>query len=154
VSAVFEALTAFLDVQKWSYTVMDGEEALHMRFLGQRDSFAFFAQAMTDRPVLLCYSVRDDRVPADRRVPTAELLTRLNYPLVVGSFEMDLEDGEVRFRSSIDFEGAEPTEALIRNVVFPNVRTMELCLPAIQAVADEGAAPEAAAAAAAAAGQG
>jgi hypothetical protein len=149
VSDLFDTLTAFLDAQGWTYTAMDGAEVLQLRFSGERDSFAFFAQAMADRPVLLCYSVRDDRVPADRRVPTAELLTRLNYPLVIGSFEMDLEDGEVRFRTSIDFDGERPSEALIRNVVFPNLRTMELCLPAIRAVADEGAAPEAAAASAA-----
>jgi hypothetical protein len=134
VSELFDVLTGYFDDQGWNYTVLDGREVAQMRFSGSSGSFAFFADARPDRPVLLCYSVCDDRAPEGQRNAVAELLTRLNYPLVVGDFEMDFADGEVRFRSSIDFEGDSPSTALIRNVVAPNLRTMDAYLPAIKAV--------------------
>ena len=45
--------------------------------------------------------------PEEMRVPMAEFLTRANYGLRIGNFEMDFEDGEVRYKSSVDFEGIE-----------------------------------------------
>jgi len=39
--------------------------------------------------------------PAKKRTACAELLTRINYDLLHGCFEMDFEDGEIRFRTSI-----------------------------------------------------
>ena len=55
----------------------------------------------------------------DRRLVAAEFLTRANYALPLGNFEMDFEDGEVRFKNSIDFEGETLTDALIHNTLYP-----------------------------------
>ena len=135
-SRVFDVVLEFLEEQGWTYSVLEDREVAQARFGGDGgSSFTFFADARPDRPVLLCYSVRDERVPEERRAAVAELLTRLNYPLLVGSFDMDFADGEVRFRSSVDFEGDEPSAALVRNVVLPNLQAMNTYQPAIEAVA-------------------
>ncbi len=48
------------------------------------------------------------RVPPARRVILAETLLRVNYQLRLGSFEMDYEDGELRFRLTLVLGGNEP----------------------------------------------
>ena len=132
---VFEVLIEFLDGQGWNYSVLEGREVAQVRFGGGSESFTFFADSRPDREALLCYSVRDERVEEERRNAVSELLTRLNYPLLIGNFEMDFDDGEVRFRSSIDFEDDRPTTALVRNVILPNLQTMNTYRAAIAAVA-------------------
>ena len=40
-------------------------------------------------------------IPQDKRQQIASLLTRLNWNIVIGNFEMDFKDGELRYRSAI-----------------------------------------------------
>jgi hypothetical protein len=62
---------------------------------------------------------------ASRREETARFLTLANLHLMVGNFEIDLEDGVVRFRSSLSFQGTELSEVLIRNVILCAMTTVE-----------------------------
>jgi hypothetical protein len=66
-----------------------------------------------------------ERVPPDRCDEMAEFLTRANFGLVIGCFEFDLDDGRVRFRSSIDFTNSELTETLIRNSIRSSMDAVE-----------------------------
>jgi len=69
---------------------------------------------------LLVYSILPENVPVDRRPRLAELFARINYGLVVGNFEMDWADGEVRYKTSIDLESIIPTATVVRNLIFSN----------------------------------
>lgn len=69
---------------------------------------------------LLVYSILPENVPLDRRPRLAELFARINYGLVVGNFEMDWADGEVRYKTSIDLESILPTATVVRNLIFSN----------------------------------
>ena len=69
---------------------------------------------------LLVYSILPESVPLEQRPRLAELFVRINYGLVLGNFEMDWEDGEVRYKTSMDVEGLEPTPTLLRNLIFSN----------------------------------
>lgn len=44
-------------------------------------------------------------VPEEQRLRACEYLTRANYGLVIGSFEFDMNDGEIRFKVSHCFRG-------------------------------------------------
>ena len=64
----------------------------------------------------------------------AEFITRANYGLVLGAFEMDFSDGEIRYRSGVGVEGEELTHAYIRPIVYANVLTMDKYLSGIMKV--------------------
>lgn len=66
----------------------------------------------------------------------AEFLTRANYGLMIGNFEMDFNDGEIRYKTSIDVEGDNLSSALLKQLVYANVMTMDQYLPGIIAVID------------------
>ncbi len=93
------------------------------------------------------YSICPLRIPVDRRSAMAEFLIRANYGLVIGNFEMDYDDGEVRYKTSLDVEEMEdlagpmdtaedagPTFVLLRHIVYANVAAMDRYLPGILAV--------------------
>jgi len=84
--------------------------------------------------LLLFYSVSPVNIPEDRRPAVAEYITRANYGLNVGNFEIDYTDGEVRYKSSIDVENTELTSARIHNVVYASVWMMDRYLPGIMQV--------------------
>jgi len=62
---------------------------------------------------------------AGRREETARFLTMANWSLMSGNFDMDYEDGEIRFRSSVCFGGVELSDALIRNAILFAMNAVE-----------------------------
>ncbi len=62
----------------------------------------------------------------ERRDEVARFISRVNWGLSIGNFEMDHEDGFVRFRSSIAFSNAVLTEALIRNAILAAMEMVEI----------------------------
>jgi hypothetical protein len=75
------------------------------------------------------------KIPENRRVAVGEYLNRANYGLLSGNFEIDHNDGEVRYKTCIDVTGDRLSEALIRRLVYTNVFMMDRYLPGIMAVA-------------------
>ena len=62
---------------------------------------------------------------------------RANHQMRLGNFEMDFEDGEVRFKTSLDTDGADLTPAMVRNLIAPNVLAMDRYVPGIALVLNE-----------------
>ena len=68
--------------------------------------------------------------------------SRPNWRSIVcefGNFELDLTDGEVRYKSSLDFEGQPLTSRLVHNAIYPAVTTMDRYFPSLMKVAYGGA---------------
>lgn len=73
----------------------------------------------------MVYSVLPKNVPAEYRTLMAEHLIKINYQLGVGAFEMDTNDGEVRFRTAISHQNDRLSPALFENLFSMNIRTMD-----------------------------
>ena len=90
------------------------------------------------------YSVIPVTAPEGRRIAVAELLTRANYGMLIGNFELDLDDDEIRYKTSIDMEGVVTTSPedrsvstlLWKSLVYANVLTSDQYLPAIKSVVE------------------
>jgi hypothetical protein len=73
-----------------------------------------------------------DRPPPPSAI--AEFLTRANYGMTIGNFELDYTDGEIRYKTSIDVTNDHLSSALIQTLVYTNVAMMDEYLPGIKAV--------------------
>ncbi len=101
---------------------------------GANGIWACYLHARERDAQLLIYSVMTEDVPSEQRSAVAEFLTRVNYVMTIGNFEMDYDDGEVRYKTSVDVEGDRLSMATARQLFALNVATMDLCLPGIEAV--------------------
>jgi len=101
---------------------------------GKHGSWLLVGQAYEDRGQAAIYSVLPEQVPEDRRPAIALLLTRINYGLILGNFEMDVEDGEVRLKASIDFGGTEPSDVLLKPLTATALLQFDRWIPALHAV--------------------
>ena len=86
-----------------------------------------------DLSQFLFYVIAPVKAPEEVRAAVAEYITRANYGLRIGNFEMDYTDGEVRYKSSLDFEGGGTYGTLIKNTIYPAVQTMDFYLPGLLA---------------------
>jgi hypothetical protein len=128
---IFDAIVEFFERTHWNFQRHDGKSHLSMNVSGINGKWQCIAQAREAQEQFIFYSMLPINVPSDRRQKIAELLTRANYGIVIGNFEMDFRDGEVRYKTSIDVEGAELTHPLMHRLVGANLMTFDRYLPAI-----------------------
>jgi hypothetical protein len=100
------------------------------------------AGASQDNRYLIFYAYSPVYVTPDKRAAAAEYLTRANWGLYFGTFEMDWSDGQVCFRTSVPLAPAEATVQALERLVWSNGALMERYLPGLLAVALSDASPE------------
>ena len=128
---ILEAMVDFFTTDEWPFLQIEGQAALRTGFKGENGEWTCYARAREEMEQFVFYSVCPTNVPPERRPAMAEFLTRANYGLIIGNFEMDLTDGEVRYKTGIDVEGDRLSAALVKNLVYANVLTMDQYLPGI-----------------------
>jgi hypothetical protein len=137
---IFEALTTFFDGAGWPYGRVENETALHLEFEGQSGTWTCYAVAREEESQCIFYSVCPVQA-GDRKAEVTEYLTRANFGLVIGNFEMDWDSGAVRYKSSIGLAGEDITAPLVEELVSANLITTERYLPGIAAVAQGSVSP-------------
>lgn len=141
--AAHENVQQFLQVDGWFPEDIEGLTAFSARYVGTNAEFRVVTHINVELEQIYVYVIFSESVPADRRLAVAELLTRANYGLRIGNFEMDFNDGEVRYKASLDFEGASLTHPLLKNLMYPAVQTSDRYFGSIMQVAFAGADPQA-----------
>ena len=132
--SIFQTMVQFFEEDDWSYHQLEGETILRLGFTGDNGSWRCYAEAKEERRQFVFYSVLDTRVSEEKRPAMAEFLTRANYGMIIGNFEMDYSDGEVRYKTSIDVDNDRLTIALVRTLVYMNVLLTDKYFPGIMKV--------------------
>ena len=125
----------------WPFAEIDGASAASTSFHGVSGQWACLAQAREAESQLLFYSLCPVAVQPGQYAAAAEVVARANAGMIVGNFELDYDDGEIRFKTSIDVEGDRLSPALVKRLVYANVHTTDQYLPAIRAVLEDGDSP-------------
>jgi hypothetical protein len=132
---LFGIVTRFFEEEEWVFDRVQGTDIITAGFRGENGSWRCYAQVDEEQEWFVFYSTLDSNIPEARRPAVAEFLTRANYGLVVGNFEMDFQDGETRFKTSINVEKDHLTVGLIEPLVYINLLMMDRYLPGIMRVA-------------------
>jgi hypothetical protein len=131
----YETLGQFLEEDGWHPQRLEDKHAYRMYYQGKNGQLRCYAQIRVDLEQFIFYAVAPINVPEEVRPAAADFITRANYGLRLGNFELDYSDGEVRFKNSLDFEGEPLTNNLIRHIIYPAVQTMNNYLPGVMKVA-------------------
>ena len=129
-----KTLRQFLEDDGWYPQRVEEKPIFRSGFNGQNARTACFAQIVIEREQFLFYVLAPVKAPEEARPAVAEFITRANYGLRIGNFELDYRDGEVRYKSGLDFEGTLLTPALIKYAIYPAVQTMDRYLPGLMSV--------------------
>lgn len=168
-TSIYDSMAAFFKKDDWPASQIEGQTAMSMNFQGQNGRWGCLARVDVEKELILFYSYCPVKAPEDKRPILADFLTRANYGLYIGNFELDFNDGEVRYKTSIDVEGnvgTDPADApadgekkdgdgtapatgeqvqltfpLMKRLVYNNVGVMDKYMPGIMAVIYGGASP-------------
>lgn len=138
---IYESVLAFLQEDQWRYEEIPGESAIRLSFTGQNARYDCFGRVNEAHEVFVFYSIIPVRVPETQRLLVAELLARINYGLNIGNFELDMNDGEIRYKTSIDVEGGDLTPRMVETLIAVNISTTDRYFPSFADVMYAGVAP-------------
>lgn len=137
----FETLGRFLDEDGWHPHRLDEKYIYGMVYSGKNGDIRCYAQIRADLEQFVFYAIAPVKANGEVRQDVAEFITRANYGLRIGNLEMDYADGEVRYKSSLDFETQPLVPPFIRNAIYPAVQTMDHYLVGLMRVIFGGATP-------------
>ncbi len=140
--SLFQTVVNFFTQDDWSFMRIQGDSALKLLYEGKSGQWNCYAQARETQQQFLFYSICPIQIPEARRSEIAEFITRANYGLIIGNFELDFSDGEVRYKTAIDVEDDEVSKETIKKLVYTNVAIMDTYLPGIINVIDNNIEPE------------
>jgi hypothetical protein len=138
-TTLFELLQRVLEREEEPLRADEDEGIIRGALTLRRATVPLFARVRETPFLALIYTILPVRCPEPKFPEMLELLTRANWGLPLGNFEMDLSDGEIRFKTSVDVEGvpldqpegAPAAEMAITNTLMANKVAMDRYLPAI-----------------------
>jgi hypothetical protein len=130
----FETVWRFLLEEGLNPRRVNDKYMYQVSFSGTDAQFSAFAVVRPDLEQFMFYALVPVRAQQIVYGAVAEYITRANYGLRIGNFEMDYGDGEVRFKASVDFEGTELQPQMVRTMVHAVFVTANHYLPGLMRV--------------------
>ena len=122
-------IESFLQLKGLKHEKVD-ENLIRLRFNSRGGSWTGLIHLAEEEGYCAIYSVLPDPIPERQRLEAAAALMNANYDLANGSYEMDLEDGELRFRT-IAFLGSTYDPAEFGAILARHLEQMEQDLPTL-----------------------
>jgi hypothetical protein len=129
---MIQAVKQFIRVQGWKSQFVEARNIFKLQMGGGNGSFSLVIHVLEDREQLVICAIIPTNTPASKRLAMAELITRINDSVLIGHFDLDFEDGQVRFRVNTNYDSdmSVSMDVLKRNVVTAIIM-MDKYLPAI-----------------------
>ncbi len=122
---MFQNILFYFDNQGWKYQVPEPTKTFALLgVVTPKGQYPCMAEIQEDLYRFVFFSICPVPVPTSKRKAMAELITRINHHLFLGNFELDFEDGEVRFKTSIVYESVELTVTMIDHIIKSNLMAM------------------------------
>lgn len=133
-SALMTTVRAMLVGHGYRYLLMDAN-TLWVYIRNETGLYALAFITNDDAQFVRLVGNYGSYVPDDRRVAVAELLSRINVRLGFGNFELDFDDGEVRFRIGEDVDGGWLSEGIADRMLGYVMVTLDRYHHAVMSVA-------------------
>lgn len=134
--SIFKSMTRFFEAERWSVTQVAGKPVLEFLFRGQEADWHCYVQAREAARQCVVYSVLPFKAREAQRLAVAEFITRANYGLLIGNFELDFDDGEIRYKTSLDVGKSQLRNDLIQPLISSNLSVTDYYFSGIMNVAN------------------
>ena len=133
---IFEAVVKYFEEEHWKYLWVEtaGETRLFTQMPRKNGDFLYMIRVREEKDELVFYTYYEVKVPESKRQEAAAFFTQVNDGLTIGNFEMNMEDGEARFRMGVAVTDRPLTSSEIDHLVVSGLSTAEHYLPGLMAV--------------------
>ena len=130
----YEKLIQHLDEHDVRYLANSDASSIFAEFRGEVGTYRIIAAVEADVELFQVFGYAPIRVPEGARPSIAETLSRANYGLKVGKFEMDWNDGELRFQAAHILTDGDLNDDVIGRLMGTTMAMLDMYLPAIMSV--------------------
>lgn len=123
-----EMLLSMLEHNHLKYTVEEQSDLrtiIRIHFTGEDLPMTLHIILRTDRQIASIYSILPFQISEANRTDAAIAVTAANHGLIDGSFDLNLDTGEIRFRLTSCYIGTVLTEALFSYLMFVSAETVD-----------------------------
>lgn len=128
-----DSLIAAMDAIGWDHHSDAAPNAL-VDLLGTTGLYASKFYANEAAPLIVCFTRAPLLVPLRARRRVMDFITRANFGMQQGGFELGLDDGLLGFRTATDVAGSVVAESTVRNMVAHNISTFDRYTPYLMEV--------------------
>jgi hypothetical protein len=139
---IFEAITNFFTEDNWYFVEIEKNKTVCSPFQGRNGKLNCYAQAKEAEQQFVFYSIFPIKVQENQRQNIAEFIARANYGMIIGNFELDFHDGELRYKTSNYVTRNKLSFELIKILVYTNVKITDEYLPGIMSIINDNVSPE------------
>ena len=120
---LLELVKRVFEEQDWEYELSD-TNYFSTAIVYKNNRWGMVVNVDLEQDFCLVYSVFPEDISPERRALVAQQIAYFNYDLYLGNWEIDLDDGELRFRTSIDTAKTQIDVRLIKQLIMANVQIM------------------------------
>jgi hypothetical protein len=129
-SAMAAVARAVIDEQGWTYQELTDPPGFGWRMGNDHGEWETFLLTLADEPRVAVYSQLDLVVPPERTGEAALLVARINQGLPIGTWELDVDDGSLRCKTSLDPAGEPVPASILHRLVDHNLVLVDRYLEA------------------------
>ena len=125
----------FLEETGCPFEQTDDKTDFKIGFGGDNGNFSTLVTVSDGKRMLEVYTLCPINVPKPKLPATAELVARINCNLSLGSFNIDMDDGQITFRTGVSVGHMDLDNETLHVLVYGNFLMMDNHFPAIASVA-------------------
>lgn len=141
---IINYLKQYFDEQQWHYNHYrpkssdsdnnnnDSQQShyLSLRMRNKKLDCGYLFRVQEHNNLLAVYGILPFLIPESHQSAAMLLITQINYDLLIGNLEMDINDGEIRYKNAIDVEAVgmdeNTIEHLLQSVIAMTTVTYEI----------------------------
>lgn len=137
ITPIVDHLKQYFDNKEWPYTYYrpshtDSQRSHHLSLkmtTGQL-SCRYLFRVQESHGLIAFYGILPFLIPESHRSAAMLLMTQMNYNMLIGNIEMDIEDGEIRYKNALDVDATsindDIIEYLLQSVIAMTTVTHEI----------------------------
>ena len=133
-NAAYEKLIQHLDERDVRYLTSDDNRSICADFRAEVGTYRIIATVDPENGLFQVFGYAPVRVPEGARPSIAETIVRANYNLRIGKFEMDYDEGDLRFQAIQILTEDSLEDAIIDRLIGTTMGMLDGYLPAILSV--------------------
>ena len=121
---MIDCLKQYFEYKQWHYThykprLSDSQQSHHLslRMKNRKVDCGYLFRTQEAKGLLAVYGILPFLIPESHQSAAMLLITQINYDMIVGNLEMDVNDGEIRYKNAIDVEVVGLDEDIIEHLL-------------------------------------
>lgn len=121
---IINRLKEYLNNKQWHYTYYsprknDSQQSHHLslRMRNKQIDCGYLFRVQEGNNLLAVYGILPFLIPESHQSAAMLLITQINYDMLIGNLEMDISDGEIRYKNAIDVEAVGLDDHIIEHLL-------------------------------------